>query len=136
MISRHDAKVRAVLDEVMQSNGYSGESRFYRSTLPEFITATEDPGLYAITANDDPTEAVVDVYSQGHICLAQQVGPGLAFCESKASEWHEPGRTVVELRLQDVLDQGGCIYPVESIITERVWYFTFPDGHVPVRALE
>ena len=117
----------------MQSNGFSGESRFYRSTLPDFITATDNPGIYLITANDDPSEAVVDVYSQGHICLAQQVGSGLAFSESEASEWREPGRTVVELRLQDVLDQGGRVYPVESVITERVWYFTLPEGGVRVR---
>ncbi len=136
MTLRHDPKVRAVLEELMQTNGFSSESRFYRSTLPEFIRPADKPGIALISANDDPSEAVVDVYSQGHICLAQQVGAGLAFAESEDNEWREPGRTVVELRLQDVLDQGGCIYPVESVITERVWYFTFPNGEVPVRTLE
>ena len=120
----------------MHTNGFSGESRFYRSTLPEFLSATDKPDIYLITANDDPSEAVVDVYSQGHICLAQQVGPGLAFAESQDNEWRGSGRKVVELLLQDVLDQGGCIYPVESVITEPVWYFTLPDGEVPVRTVD
>lgn len=47
-----------------------------------------------------------------------------------------PGRTGVEIRLQDALDQGGRIYPVESVITGRVWYLTLPEGGVVVREIE
>ena len=65
--------------------------------------------------------------------LAQQIGPGLAFSESADHEWLDSGRTAVEVRLQDVLSQGGLIYPVESIVTDRVWYLTLPDGGVRVR---
>jgi hypothetical protein len=33
----------------------------------------------------------------------------------------------------DALDQGGLVYPVESITTDRVCYVTIPQGHVRVR---
>ena len=32
----------------------------------------------------------------------------------------------VEVRLEDVLRQGGLVYPVESVSVERVWYCTLP----------
>jgi hypothetical protein len=38
----------------------------------------------------------------------------------------------VAVRLRDVLDQGGLLYPVESVITEPVWYLTLPTGRVRV----
>ncbi len=38
----------------------------------------------------------------------------------------------VAVRLGDVLDQGGMPYPVESVITEPVWYVTLPAGQVRV----
>jgi hypothetical protein len=34
------------------------------------------------------------------------------------------------------LDQGGRIYPVESVITSRIWYLTLPEGGVRVRKIE
>jgi hypothetical protein len=68
--------------------------------------------------------------------LAEQVGPGLAFAESVDNEWRGEGRMAVEVSLKDVLDQGGLMYPVESIITDRVWYMTLPAGHVVVRVVE
>ncbi len=134
MTSKGDAK--ATVSELMESNGFTSESRFYRYTLPEFLEPLQESGTFRISANPDPSEAVVDIYRGGHICLAAQVGPGLAFAESAENDWEEAGRTGVAIRLQDVLDQGGRIYPVESIITGRVWYFTLPEGGAPVRKVE
>ncbi len=124
------------LAELMRSSGFSGESRFYRQTLPEFLTPTDEAGVLRVSANDDPSEAVVNIYGGDHICLAQQMGPGLAFAETRDNEWAASERKTVGVRLQDVLDQGGLVYPVESVITERVWYFTLPQGWVNVRELE
>jgi hypothetical protein len=28
------------------------------------------------------------------------------------------------------------VYPVESVISERVWYFTLPEGGVRVRGID
>ena len=133
MISDDDA--RAKVSELMESHGFTGETCFYRYTLPEFLEPLQEPGTYLISANTDPSEAVVDLYAGGHIGLAAQVGAGLAFAES-ANDWEEPGRTRVELVLQDVLDQGGRLYPVESVVTQRVWYFTLPKQTVRVREIK
>lgn len=125
-----------LLAELMASNDLTAESRFYRHTLAEFLEPAGEAGLHHISANDDPSEAVVDVYRGGHISLAVRLGPGLAFAESAESEWQGSDRVCVEVRFGDVLDQGGLIYPVESVITDRVWYMTLPSGGVAVRVVE
>ncbi len=133
MTSRQDSDSKTVLAELMRENGFTAESRFYRQTLPEFLTPAEEPGVYRISANDDPSEAVINIYADGHTWLAQQIGPGLAFVESRDNEWQSSERTGVEVCLRDVLDQGGLVYPVASVITDRAWYFTLPRGGVEVR---
>ena len=107
------------------------------------------PGLHA---NTMPSEAVIDVYGQGYLVQAEQVGPGLAFAESAAPNWQEtmemralregrgkrvPGSDAIEVEviLQDILNHGGLIYPVESVTVERVWYCTLPAESVHVRAV-
>ena len=123
---------RAILRELMASNDLSEESRLYRATLAEFLTPTARDGIYRITANDDASEALVDIYEGGHICVAGQKGPGLAFAEAPDNEWCTSDRSCVEVCLRDVLEQGGLIYPVESVITSKVWFFTLPKGEVEV----
>ena len=91
--------------------------------------------LAARWADGRSDDTVVDLYAGGHIGLAAQIGAGLAFAES-ANDWEEPERTRVELVLQDVLDQGGRLYPVESVVTQRVWYFTLPKQTVRVREIK
>lgn len=125
-----------LLAELMASNDFTAESRLYRHTLAEFLESTGEAGVYHISANDDPSEAIVDVYGGGHISLAVRLGPGLAFAESAESEWQDSDRVCVVVRLADVLEQGGLIYPVESVITDRVWYLTLPSGGVTVRIVE
>ena len=119
--------------EFLRANQLTGETRLYRYSLPEFLRPTDDPAFVEISANEDPSEAVVSVYDQGHTGLAVHIGAGLSFAESADNEWCSAERTCVELRLQDVLDQGGRIYPVESITTERTWYVTLPQGTIRVR---
>ena len=125
----------AKLKEWMRSNDLTAETRLYRYSLPEFLQATDEPGIAEITANRDPSEAVTDVHGEGHITLAVHLGAGLAFAEARDNDWHSDQRRCVELRLGDALDQGSLVYPVESITTERVWYVTIPQGKVRVRVL-
>ena len=124
------------LREWMRSNGLTAETRLYRYSLPGFLRPTKEPGIAEITANKDPSEAVIDVFGQGHTTLAVHVGAGLAFAETVDNGWRSDARRCVELRLGDALDQGGLVYPVESITTERVWYVTIPQGKIRVRVLE
>ena len=37
-------------------------------------------------------------------------------------------RVSVSVKLQDIVDQGALIYPVESVTTGSVWYSTLPSG--------
>jgi hypothetical protein len=67
------------LEEFMRSNHLMAETRLYRCSLPEFTTPTDEPGIIEISANEDPSEAVIDVYEQGHITLAVHIAAGLAF---------------------------------------------------------
>lgn len=121
------------LQELMEAHGLTEDSVLFRETLPDFVGDTDFPGMYSLSANPDPTEAVIDVYEGGHISLAAQIGQGLGFAENTENQWEAEDRVTVAVRLGDVLAQGGKIYPVESVITEKIWYLTIPDGKVLVR---
>ena len=151
MTSPRDGATQAVLDKLLAEHGLTGDTRLYREAERGSLISLDTPGTYQVRANPNPSESVVDVYGQGHLVQAEQVGPGLAFAESAAPNWQEtmelralkagrgkPGsaqedRVEVEVRLQDILGQGGRVYPVESVTVERVWYCTLPAGSVEVR---
>ncbi len=123
-----------ILRELLSSRGLGRDSLLFRESLPDFLE-TDEAGVETLSANPDPSEAVVDVYEGGHVALAAHVGPGLAFSEQRDNQWRDEGRVAVAVRLGDVLDQGGLPYPVESVITEPVWYVTLPEGRVRVTRL-
>ena len=117
----------------MEEHGLTEESVLFRETRAEFLVETEDPDVLLISANHDPSEAVVDEYGGGYVTPAAQLGPGLAFTTERENQWREDGRVTVAVRVKDVLDQDGRVYPVESVITERVLYFTLPAGRIRVK---
>jgi hypothetical protein len=133
MPAQRDPKTVRVLEELLRSNGLSGETRLYRCTRPEFLGPGEAPRSLSMSANDASPEAVVDVYANGHIVVAEHLGPGLAFAEQRDNQWRAPDRKLVEVLVEDVLAQGGLLYPVESVITEKVWFATLPRGSISVR---
>jgi hypothetical protein len=120
------------LKALLAQHGLDEDTVLFRATLPDFLDETEDPNTCFISANSDPSEAVVDVFGGGHTALATQMGPGLAFTTERDNEWTDDGRVTVALRLGDALAQGGLLYEVPSVITATVWYITFPDGQVRV----
>jgi hypothetical protein len=120
------------LAETLEAHGLQRATVLYRETLEEFLSYDDASGEWSISANPDPSEAVIDVYAGGHVALAAQIGPGLAFTTRRGSEWASDHRVTVALELGDALDQGGLVYPVESVITDTVWYVTLPDGRVRV----
>lgn len=134
MMNQDDA-TRATLDDFMADAGFSNETRLYRSTLPEFLDQSGEEGVRLISANEDPTEAVVNIYEGGFVSLASQIGRGLAWVRSPDNEWSQEGRVTVELRLGDALDSGGLLYPVESVITEPTFFVTMPSGRLPVQVV-
>jgi hypothetical protein len=146
-----DASSRAALDKLLSANGLAADRRLYREAMRDALVATDTPGIYRLSANPAPSESVVDVYGQGHVVQAENVGPGLAFAETARPNWQETvefralrakpadqatqkaRRVEVEVRLGDILEQGGLVYPVESVTVERAWYCTIPSGAVLVR---
>ena len=140
-----EPKTQARLDQLLNEYGLSGETRLYREALRSALTPAGASGAYRLAANAGATESVIDVYGQGYLVQAEQLGPGLAFAESARPDWQEtmelralkargqPERVEVEVRLADLLEQGGLLYPVESVTVERAWYCTLPSGSVIVR---
>ena len=149
MTADRDAATQAVLDKLLQEYGLASDTRLYREATPEALTPTETPGVFRLRANAAPSESVVDVYGQGYVVQAEALGPGLAFAETPSPNWQEtiemrtlkagPGGALqlppveVEVRLSDVLQQGGLVYPVESVTVERAWYCTLPAEGIDVR---
>jgi len=146
-----DGATKAALDKLLKEYSLAGDTRLYREAMRDALTPTGAPGVYRLHANAAPSESVVDVYGNGYVMQAENVGPGLAFAESSRPDWQETmemramkaGRAKagvpsedkieVEIRLDDVLRQGGLIYPVESVSVERVWYCTLPADSIDVR---
>jgi hypothetical protein len=153
MTAHDDDVAQLALEKVLAENGLSLDTLLYREAVREALIPTETARVFRIAANATPSESVVDVYGQGHLVQAEEVGPGLAFAESTRRNWQETMemRTMragvatagapsvdsveVEVRLSDILGQGGRIYPVESVTVERAWYCTLPAGSVDVRAV-
>ena len=145
---------RAILSRLLEEHGLTGESRLFREAERKSLSPTGTRGRYRLDANSSPSESVVDVYGPGYVVQAEEVGPGLAFAESAASEWQDSvvlrslrvadiveegvadDNVEVEVRVEDILRQGGLMYPVESVEVEKAWYFTLPEGSIEVRTLD
>jgi len=153
MPANHDGATQSALDKLLTQHGLKGDTRLYREAMRDSLKPADTPGAYRLAANAAPSESVIDIYGEGHLVQAEQVGPGLAFAESASPDWQETmelravkagrgrldapavDRVEVEVRLEDVLRQGGLIYPVESVTVERAWYCTLPEGWVQVRTV-
>ena len=148
MTTDRDEVTQAALDKLLAEYGLAADTRLYREATPEALVPTDTPGVFRLRANASPSESVVDIYGQGYIVQADQVGPGLAFAETSRPNWQETMemRTLraangalalppieVEVQLRDILRQGGLVYPVESVTVERAWYCTLPKETVDVR---
>ena len=141
----------AVLERLLVENGLSAETRLFREVLSKNLRLTEVGGVLELSANRSPGETVVDIYKKGNAVPAGEVGAGLAFAETPRGGWQDTmelrvqhagertrellslERMEVFVRLGDVLDQGGLIYPVQSVTVEKAWYCTLPTGLVHVR---
>lgn len=144
---------QAILSRLLEEHGLTGESRLFREAERKSFSPAGTPGRYRLDANSSPSESVVDVYGPGYVVQAEDVGPGLAFAEAATTAWQDSvvlrslrvadiveqgvadDNVEVEVRLEEVLRQGGLMYPVESVEVEKAWYFTLPEGSVEVRTL-
>ena len=146
-----DEAAQSVLSKLLEEHGLSGESRLFREAERDSLVSTDNPRSYRLAANPTPSESVIDVYGPGYVVQAEQVGPGLAFAEAPSRDWQDSvvlravreadvtplgNRVKVEVRIADILSQGGLVYPVESVEVERAWYFTLPTGSIEVHSVE
>lgn len=141
---QRDEPTQAILSKLLAENGLTPESKLYREVERNALTPGSSKGTYRLAANPSPSESVVDIYGPGYVVQAEQLGPGLAFAAEPSINWQETvelrairgmqgQETIeVEVRLGDLLAQGGRMYPVESVTVERAWYFTLPGGPIEV----
>ena len=139
-----DDAAQEVLTRLLLENSLTPDSRLYREVEKSALTPSTTRGMYRLAANPTPSESVVDIYGPGYVVQAEQLGPGLAFAATPSINWQETvelrairgmqnqENLEVEIRLGDLLAQGGRMYPVESVTVERAWYFTLPSGSVEV----
>lgn len=145
-----DSSPAAIIARLLEEHGLSESTRLYREALFSTLAPTNLEGVFRHAANPEPRESVIDVYAEGHIVQAERMGPGLAFAESASPNWQEtmelhtlrqtPGEPLdphveVGVTIGELLAQGGRMYPVESVVVERAWYFTLPSGGVEVRVV-
>ena len=150
-IQRKEA-AEAVISSLLEEHNLLPETRLFREAERTALVPGDSPGSYRLAANASPRESVIDVYGPGYVVQAEEVGPGLAFAESSRPNWQETAdlravrashdkhavpvdRVEVVVRLEDVLRQGGLMYPVASVTVEQAWYFTLPEGSVEVQVL-
>ena len=148
-----DESTQKALQKLLEEHRLFAETPLYREAMRDSLDPTGTPGVFRLKANQSPSESVVDVYGQGYVVQAEQVGPGLAFAESDQPNWQETmemrslkatqtskakmaDHVEVEIRLGDILQQGGLVYPVESVTVERAWYCTLPEGSIEVRQVD
>jgi len=152
MTAQNDG-INAAVERLLTENGLAADTRLYREAVRGVLKPTPTAGVFRLDANPAPTESVVDVYGHGYVVQAEEVGAGLAFAESSRPNWQETmemramnasraplesapvDRVEVEVRIEDILRQGGRIYPVESVTVERAWYCTLPAGSIDVRTV-
>lgn len=151
MSDTRDRSPEHILSQILEEHGLTPQSRLFREVERESLEQTGTAGIYRIAANSEPGESIVDVYEgPGYIVQAESVGPGLAFAETTAPNWQETmelrtlqaleqdqkeaaaDRVEVGVTIEELLGQGGRMYPVESVTVESAWYFTLPQGSIEV----
>ena len=121
--------MNAELNHLMKENNLTKETKLYRYTDPDFLSHLEG-NRYSMSANDEATEMVEDIYGTGHLKMAKYFGKGLTFMMQPESEYDLPGKKCVCLVLEDVLSQGGLIYPDRSSYVSGSFFLTLPEGSV------
>lgn len=151
MTLARDESTQQKLNRFLEENRLVAETTLFREAMRDALQPTATPGVFRLQANPSPSESIVDIYGQGYVVQAEQVGAGLAFAESDQPNWQDTmemralkatrtsrarlaeNHVEVETTLGDILRQGGLVYPVESVTVERAWYCTLPSGSIEVR---
>jgi len=125
---------KEILQQLMSEDNLTPDSEFYRYTKKSHINQNND-GSLTITANINPQEMVIDLYTgQGHTFAADMIGQGLSFATKEEQDYCTDETVSVKLKLKDILEQGGFIYRVISVPKYvNAYFFTIPSGKVNVQ---
>ena len=130
------AEEKEVLTKFMLENKLTEDSKLYRYTANKYLIKTGDY-LY-LESKPDTTDMVVDRYHGfWEVFIASEIGQGISFLSNREAEYERPDRVCVEIRLKDVLEQGGLIYNVTSLPAYMKAYFcTLPESKVKVNLVK
>ena len=104
---------------------------FYRWTSQSHLEKSNN-GKYLLEVRKEATEMVEDIYNQGHIIMAKNVGPGLAFTLSKNNSYASEDMVCVSIKLEDFLTQGGILYKDVSSHEEGSYFLMLQEGRLEV----
>lgn len=150
-----DCDIDDVTRAMMDKNGLTQESLLYRTMDPQYL----DEAAMTVAGNPNSMALVGDVYNEvPHPMLAllgpddlanlppsfprtippkvdaSDIGAGLNVAVSMPSTYDAAGNVTIAIRVGDVLDAGGRIYPDVGAIAQGIkpLYVTF-DGSIPFR---
>lgn len=127
--------IEITLREFIRNESLEDNTRFYRWTS-KFHLEKSDNGKYSLDVRKEATEMVEDIYNQGHIIMAKNVGPGLAFTLSKNNDYASGDMVCVSLKLEDFIKQGGVLYKDVSSYEEGSYFLMLPKGKFNVQIEE
>jgi len=120
------------LNAFMQENNLTKDSKLYRYTSDHYLKKIDDQ-LF-LESKSKPIDMVIDRYHGfSEISIASEVGHGISFLSTREDEYDRSDRVCIEVKLKDVLDQGGLIYTVTSLPAYiKAFFCTLPEGKVKV----
>lgn len=137
---------QTVLNQFMKENGLSRDTVVYRVTDPQYVDVTS--GI--AKANDASVATVRDIYNTGPHPLdsrlqftppekSSNLGPSLNVMAGDPTLYADPGAVKIGIKLGDILDQGGKIYPDDTAVLNGIGkkplIVTLPEGRVPVQSI-
>jgi hypothetical protein len=121
----------------MKENKLTPETKLYRYTSKDYLKNID--GKLYLKAKKKPTDMIIDIYngSSDNVFIASEMGQGISFLSIQEEEYESSGRVCIEIKIKDVLDQEGMIYPITSLPSYlKAFYCTIPNGLVKVKISE
>lgn len=128
----HTSEEKNILTKFLFENNLTPENKLYRYTSKEYLKKIDNQ-LY-IESKASPTDMLIEIYHGfGEVYIASEVAQGLSFLSKREDEYNRSDRVCVEIKLKDVIDQGGLVYTVTSLPAYlKVFFCTLPEGKIKV----
>lgn len=130
------AEEQQILDKLMAEYHLTPESTLIRYTGKRHLK--EEGGTHYLMAKKEPIEMVVDRYHGfWEVFNATEIGQGISFLSEQEEEYESDERVCVEVKLGDILNQGGLVYSVTSLPSYiKAFFCTLPEGKVRVTVID